>query len=124
MRIPCALKNFANENYAAQFHPAGTPGNSHFSALNTFSDFSSTSYQLDSGGFSNSLQQVTNVSIGWGVYTPDKPSFVLVSKQTPGILKSTTKFVSLQGQIKNPRGNTGQDGCIADFLFSGILNKQ
>jgi hypothetical protein len=114
----------AGENYTAQFHPASAPGNFNFTALNRFFYYSATSYKLSTGSFSNSFKQVTNTSLGWSDFKPDKPSFVLVSKQTPAAIDSNTKSVTLIGQIKNPFGSIGQENCVADFIFSGNLEVQ
>lgn len=120
----CTQGPRAGERYTAQLHPASAPGNSNFSSINIFSYQGAHTYHLLTGSFSAVFKEVTNVSIGWSEYTPDKPSFVRVSKQAPTAIASKTVFVSLIGQIQNPWGNTGQEACIADFAFTGIVDKQ
>jgi hypothetical protein len=117
----------ANEGdfYNAQFHPSALlPGNSDFSAINTIYPFGGTSYHLLTGSFTSSFLKVTNVSLGWSDFKPDKPSFVLVSKQTPATLDATTKSVTLTGKVKNPFGITGEESCVETFLFVGGRNIQ
>jgi hypothetical protein len=106
--------------FRSRFHPAAAPGNSNFSALNRIVNFSANSWRLDSGSFTSSFQQVHNNGIGWSDYTPDLPSFLLVSKQTPATIIATTTDVVLVGKIKNPFGNIGQESCVATFRMVGI----
>lgn len=106
----------------AQFHPAAAPGNSNFSALSQFGRYHATSWALNTGSFTTTFQQVSNKSIGWSDFTPDKPSFFLVSKQAPVNITSTTPTIILEGKIKNPRGNIGQETCVATFRFAGLLS--
>jgi hypothetical protein len=110
----------------AQFHPSGAilAGNGNVTALNAIYSFSAVSYSLDSAPFTDAFQKVVTNGIGWTYYKPDRPSYVLVSKQTPATLDSNTKSVTLVGQIKNPFGITGQQGCVASFLFVGGKNVQ
>jgi hypothetical protein len=103
----------------AQFHPSALPGNNDFSALNKIFSFSALTYHLLTGSFTPAFQKVNTVGIGWTDYKPEKPSSVLVSKQTPPSLDANTKSVTLIGKIKNPFGEVGQDSCIESFLFVG-----
>ena len=109
----------AGDTYNGQFHPGAVPGNSNFSALNKIERFGAQSWRVR-GNFANLFQQVSNNGIRWSDYTPDKPSFVEVSKQTPATLTATTPDVTLVGKIKNPWGNIGQENCVANFLFVGV----
>jgi hypothetical protein len=120
----CTQGPGAGERYTAQFHPASAPGNNNFSSLNFFFYHNAHTYHLLTGDFSTAFKKVSNVSIGWTDFTPDKPSFVLVSKQIPAAIANNSVFVSLIGQVQNPWGNTGQEACIADFAFTGILEKE
>ena len=105
----------------ARFHPALLPGNNTFEALNQIWNFGATSWRLlASGGFTASFQQTSNASIGWSDFTPDKPTFISVSKQAPAALTATTTNVTLVGKIKNPWGNIGQENCVASFIFVGV----
>ena len=103
-----------------QFHPAAAPENMNFSAFNQIYTHGATSWRLDGGSFTNSFQQVSNVGIGWTDYTPDKPSFLLISRQAPATITTTTASILLEGKIKNPRGNIGQENCVATFRFVGL----
>lgn len=107
----------------AQFHSALVPGNVALTALNRISTYGGTSWRLLApGGFTTSFQQVSNLSFGWSDFTPSKPTFILVTKQTPATLAATSASVVLTGRIRNYFGNTGQDTCIANFTFAGVLS--
>ena len=106
----------------AQFHPAAAPGISNFSAFNQIHRFGAISWKLNTGSFTTAFQQVSNNAIGWSDYTPDKPSFFLVSKQAPAAITAITPTVILEGKIKNPWGNIGQETCVATFRFAGLLS--
>ena len=106
----------------ARFHPAAAPGNFNFSAFNLIYGFGATSWKLNTGSFTTTFQQVSNNSIGWSDYTPDRPSFFLVSKQAPATITAITPTVILEGKIKNPWGNIGQETCVATFRFAGLLS--
>ena len=103
----------------AQFHPKAAPGNAPFSALNIIHNYSATSFALN-GKFNSSFQQVTNNSIGWSDYTPEKPSSVLVSSQDPATITAETGSVTLVGKIKNPFGEAGSETCVATFRMVGV----
>ncbi len=119
--VGCTKGPEAGDISNGQFHPAAVPGNFNFSAVNVIERFNAQSLRLlAAGSFTSSFQQVSNVAIGWSDFTPDKPGFVLVSKQTPATLAATTPNVTLVGKIKNPFGITGQENCIANFLFVGV----
>jgi len=121
----CTNEVSINDNSNAQFHPADVAGNSNFSALNQIDRYSAHSLKLLApGSFTDAFQQTSNVSIGWSDYTPDKPSFLLVSKQMPSTLTTTTPNVTLVGQIKNPYGDTGFEACVETFIFVGFNQQQ
>ncbi len=103
------------------FHPRAVAGNSNFSALNEIQDFSATSWTLDSGNFTSNFKQVTNARQGWSNFIPGQPSFVRVTSQVPATLTPATASVTLTGQIKNPKGNAGEETCIVTFIMSGVL---
>src|SRR5205823_11384686 len=81
----CPSGPFEGDFLNAQFHPSGTvlPGNQNMTALNTIYPFGGTSYHLPIGDFTSSFQKVSNVSLGWSDFKPDKPSFVAVDSQKP-----------------------------------------
>jgi uncharacterized membrane protein len=121
----CANVASAGNQDNALFHPASVPGNDNFTALNAIYDFGARSWKLlAAGSFTSSYQQVSNVGIGWSDYTPSKPTFILVSKQQPATLLSTTPNVTLFGKIKNPNGNIGEETCVATFIFVGVNSQE
>ena len=121
----CTNEASVNDNSNAQFHPADVAGNSDFAALNQIDRYSARSWKLLApGSFTDAFQQTSNVSIGWSDYTPDKPSFLLVSKQTPTTLTTTTQSVTLVGKIKNPYGDAGFEACEETFIFVGFNEQQ
>src|SRR5438105_13056006 len=115
----CPSGPFEGDFLNAQFHPSGTvlPGNQNMTALNTIYPFGGTSYHLPIGDFTSSFQKVSNVSLGWSDFKPDKPSFVAVDSRKPATLDANTKSVTLTGRIKNPYGQIGQESCVETFLF-------
>ncbi len=108
----------------AQFHPAKAPGNSNFSALNRIWDFGAQSYALATGSFTTAYKKVTNRGIGWNVFTPPKPSFVLISKQVPPTITNSTSSIVLEGKIKNIYGQAGLETCEASFSMVGLKQVQ
>ena len=115
----CAGGPRAGDQDNARYHPAVAPGNFNFAALNRIWRFGATSFALETGSFTTAFKQVSNVSIGWSDYTPDRPSFVRLT-QSPATITSTTPNVTLVGQIKNPWGEIGLENCIVDFRMVGL----
>ena len=104
------------------FHPMSVPGNSNFSALNRIDDFEAQSYDLAGGNFTSAFKLVSNIRQGWNSFTPSKPTFLKVTSQAPATQTVTTPNVTLVGQLKNPKGNAGEEACIIGFRFVGVLS--
>ena len=96
----------------ARFHPAAAPGNFNFSAFNLIYGFGATSWKLNTGSFTTTFQQVSNNSIGWSDYTPDRPSFFLVSKQAPATITSTTTFIIVKKSANRANGMPNYNSSI------------
>jgi hypothetical protein len=116
----CTNGPFQGSFDSSLFHPKAVPGNLNFSALNEFRRTGTTSRNLDSASFTAVFQQVTNARIGFSNFTSSKLSFVLVGNMVPGALTASTRSVTPGGKIKNPRGDTGQEACIASLRFVRI----
>ena len=116
----CTDGPHVGDNVNGRFHPRDVAGNRTFTALNVIWPFGGESWELDAGSFTSAYVQVTNYTLSWNAFTPDKPSFLLVSQQSPATLTATTPDVSLLGKIKNPWGEIGQENCIGTFRFTGV----
>ncbi|WP_237155436.1 hypothetical protein [Oryzibacter oryziterrae] len=93
------------------------------SSLSILDNYDAKAYRLDNKLFGSSY-----VRVGYGdtvyVTTPasDAPVYLKITKSVPAMstLTSTTPTVYLEGTIKNPSGQIGQEACEASFTASFV----
>jgi hypothetical protein len=106
------------EQYKSQYHTP-MPGNQNFSAISLVYRYGAIGHKLDNAKFNTTFQETASGGVGWGdSYTPERPTYVLISSQQPSTLTPTTPSVIISGKFKNQWGDPGDENC--EVTFRGV----
>ena len=104
-----AVGNNVGDFGAARFRPNGVSNNGPHSKLSLFYTVFASNYTRLNNKFVNSFKNVDGTSVGFGGFTFAAQVKIKMKPKTP---TASTKFVTMEGSIKD---YTGDAGCDIDF---------
>jgi hypothetical protein len=124
----------ANDKAASVFHP-NIVGNFSFAGLSVVWDFYSRGHILETPpntarrNFGPVFQAVKTGGTGWGdpyIWEPSRWAQIRVTSYVPALasINSTTRFVTITGQIRRPNSDGGGLACVADFEATYVKDRQ